>query len=111
MKFLRSFSVERYLSDLVLLLVGLLIITGGRIGIQATPESEVQWLEAFSKIDVWIGWMIIWMSLDNMFTGGRITIFLLSKTVVSVMRVVLGEERVNAFMKRFEEKEKEVRNE
>ena len=92
----------------VILFFGMLAITGGRIGIQATSESEVNWIEVFSTLPVWIGWLMVWFAFDGFFVGGKATTFILSKTVVPVVHAVLsnivGEEKLRAFEKRFEKK-------
>ncbi len=103
-------NYERLLSGVVLLLIGMLIITGGRIGIQATPESEVSWIEAFAELPEWFGWITIMMSLDSLFFRGRALAFLLSKTIIPVVHVilrgVLGEEKFGALMRRLEKRKK-----
>jgi len=101
-------NYERLLSGIVLLLIGMLVITNGRIGIQATPDGEVSWIEAFSTMDDWFGWVLIVMALDGLLFRGKAVMFLLSKTVMPVVRVVLssilGEEKFSALMKRFDER-------
>jgi len=104
-------SYERVLSGMVLLLIGMLVINKGRIGIQATPESEVSWIEAFSRMDAWFGWTMVLMGLDSLFFRGKALAFLLSKTVIPFVRVVLssvlGEERFGALMRRLEKRRRE----
>lgn len=103
-----DFNPLRFLSNTILVLLGLLIITGGRIGIQATPESEVRWIEAFANMDKWIGWALIWLAADDMLFRGKATLFLLSKTVIpvveTILKVVLGEDKLSRLLKRFEKK-------
>jgi len=103
-------SYERLLSGLVLLIIGMLVITNGRIGIQATPEDEVRWIEAFSEMDDWLGWVLILMALDSLFFKGKALMFLLSKTITPVVHAilsgVLGEERFGALMKHLEKRRK-----
>lgn len=103
-------SYERLLSSTVLLLIGMLVITNGRVGIQATPESEVSWIEAFSEIKTWVGWVIVWIAFDGVFVNGKATTFLLSITVLPVVRAilsnVLGEKRFDALMRRLEKRKK-----
>lgn len=105
----------RLLGDLILVLLGLLIITGGRIGIQATPESEVRWIEAFANMDKWLGWALIWLAADDMLFRGKATIFLLSKTIIpvveTIMKSILGEAEFSRLIKRFQKKTDEAENE
>ena len=103
-----EFNPERFLGNFVLLLVGMLIIEGGRVGIQATLESEVQWIEVFSEFDVWIGWMLVWLALDGLLFAGKVTTFLISKTIVPIVRTIFGEGKLEAFAKRFGKKEEGV---
>ena len=53
---------------------------------------------------------MIWFAFDG-FLGGKLTTFLLSKTVVPFVRAVLGtilgEERLNAWTRRFEREDTE----
>ena len=99
----------RFANDIALMLIGLLIVTGSRIGVQ-TPGSEVRWVEGFSKIDVWVGWVVVWFAFDG-FLGGKVTTFVLSKTIVPFVRAVLdnvlGEERLNAWSGRFDKSDTE----
>jgi len=104
-------SPSRFLSFTVMLLIGLLIVTGGRIGIQATPTSEVRWIEAFAELDAWFGWTVIWLAFDDLLFGDKATMFLISKTIGPVVRAVLsnllGKERLDALTKRLESKKLE----
>ena len=50
-----AFEPGRFLSSVVLVLVSMLIVTGGRIGIQATPENGVIHWIGFAEVPVWIG--------------------------------------------------------
>ena len=103
-------NYERLLSGTVLLLIGMLVVMKGRIGIQATPEGEISWIEAFSEMDAWLGWVMVLMGFDSLFFRGKALMFLFSGTVVPVMRIVLsnvlGEERFSALMKRLEKRRK-----
>ncbi len=108
----------RLLGNLLLVLLGLLIISGGRIGIQATPESEIKWLEVFADMDKWLGWALIWLAADDMLFKGKATIFLLSKTIApvveTVLKAILGEDQFSRLVKRFQKepsKTEEVENE
>lgn len=96
------------LSCLMLLMAGMLIIAKGRIGIQATPEGEVYWIEVFSELDLWLGWLMIWLSLDTILTDNKATTFIISKTIVPVVEVMLrdivGEEKLNALKSKLEKK-------
>ena len=107
---LSGLSYSGCMSNLTILLFGLLIIGGGRIGIQATPESGVRWVEVFSTLPLWFGWLMVWFAFDGFFAGSKATTFVLSKTVVPVVHAVLsnivGEEKLKAFEKHFEKKKK-----
>ena len=103
-------SLGAFVGNLVLLLIGTLIITGGKIGIQTTAESEWRVVAGFSTVPVWIGWVIFWFAFDG-FLGGKLSTFMFSKTIIPFVRAVLvnifGEERVNAWSGRFDKSDTE----
>jgi len=80
-----------------LCILGLMIVFGGSIGIRATSGREVTWI-CLDEISSWVGWLMVWLGSDALFTDGKMT-WLLSKriimpAIVAIMKVVLGEERL-----------------
>jgi len=80
-----------------LCILGLMIVFEGGIGIRATSGSEVTWIY-LDEIPSWVGWLMVWLGSDALFTDGKMT-WLLSKriimpAIVAIMKVVLGEEKL-----------------
>lgn len=103
----------RIIADMLLVLLGLLIIAGGRIAIQPTPESEIRWIEVSADMDKWLGWALIWLAADDILFKGKATIFLLSKTVIpvveTILKAILGEDQFSRLIKRFQKEPDEIK--
>lgn len=92
-----------FVSGLILILLGLIVIGHGQIGIQATPTSEVHWITEFATLPSWIGWMFIWFGFDSFF-GGKLTRALSNRVLTPIVKAVVGEERLARLQAKLEKK-------
>ena len=95
----------KFVTGLILLLLGLIVLGDGQIGIQATPTSEVQWITAFAALPNWFGWLFIWFGFDSFFDG-KLTKVIVDKLFTSIAKAVVGEERLKKLQTRLEGKDK-----
>jgi len=90
-----------FVSGLIFILLGLIVLGDGQIGIQATPTSEVHWITAFAALPNWIGWLFIWFGFDSLF-GGKLTKLLSNKMLTPIAKAVMGEERLKKLASKLE---------
>jgi len=97
-----------FMSGMILILLGMIILGDGEIGIKATSTSEVQWITAFASLDNWFGWIFIWFGFDSFFNG-KLTNLLIDKILSPILnpivKAILGEEK----LKKIQEKIRDVK--
>jgi len=101
-------SYREQIDTMVLICFGALILARGRIGVQASPESEIRWIEVFALMPKYTGWILIWYGLDNLFTKGKATKYILDKTLVPVLNPIIkaigssifGEKKFSSWIER-----------
>ena len=90
-------SMSDVLSGFVVLLFGLLMLSKGAIFVQSSPGKELVDVGIPSDLPTWMSWFIVWIGFDIMVSGGKITDFILSKTVKpvrdAVVKNIRGERR------------------
>ena len=100
-----------FVTGLILILLGLLILGDGQIGIQATSTGEVKWITAFDALPNWFGWMFFWFGINSFFDGKPTKLLIdkvLSPLLNLVARAVVGEERLKRIQTQLEGKDKTV---
>jgi hypothetical protein len=79
---------------MILILVGLLLRTGGSFGIKPTPEAAFYWIP-IPIMPEWFSWLVVWMGLDEAIFRSKATSYILKKVGKPLLVGILGQDRVN----------------
>lgn len=104
------FNPREFALNTVMLIFCALTITGGRMAVQATPTSDVKWIEVFEKLPSWTGWFLLFLTLDSWLFRGKLlsaTIKATSKVTEPILKSVVGEEKFNKMVQRLKRPEEE----
>lgn len=107
-KLLKSFKPDY--NGLFLIIIGLLMVTGGSFGIKSTIDHEPIWI-ALPKVDLWVAYFIVWIGIDILIFSGKATTWVIKNTLGRFLRLVIGEDRIERMNKYIEAKFKAKKTE
>ena len=89
-KFLNSFtwsSYRRAMEGILIMCFGLLLMTGGQVGIQVS-ENAPHWVPIPKLEQTWLAWVVVWWGFDFIFNG-KITRLISAKVIYPILRPLL----------------------
>ncbi len=112
---LKSFTWSQYrraIEGLLIMLFGLLLVTGGQIGVQVA-EKTPSWIPIPKLEPTWVAWVVVWLGFDSIFSN-KIGIFLFTKIFYPILKPLLEPlsqlpiiQRIASKLKKYQEKEEE----